>query len=845
MSTSSVAAPAPRKRPLTPSAGGPERWRVRHVVSTSQWVLRRLRWQIEYTGKKPRDAALREEIAKFKARVSCNLQSDAMIWQGHIALLEFKRPIEGGAMYKLVRKILERTCASSHPFEEKRLSFSFAPGEEAHDDAEAQGRAAELGSSAAGPASSVGTVPDRDWRSAGGSEREEAAFVSRLRFKALQIARQCETNPPESAESRPEALPPGRFALAFAHHDGLQKEVAVKTVRLADPLARSFLFEEMEALLVGRRHPCVLTLLDIFCAVSEGGVEVLCLAVERLGVSLEDWIQNSRERSPTGLQDGPAAPWPPAHQDFQAMFRGLWSALAYLAGHNLAHSDIRPSNICVCLATLEAAGETRLVFCGFGRASMRERGCWSPAGRGGQPGEGAQVGTLAYRAPELLAGAEDYGVEIDVWSLGVVMTEAAGKEWLFRKCASAPILLQHLGLLEPADQLPQEARVYLGIHGASLLCEAAQREPSRRITAASALEHQFFVRELRLRPWPQAAEASAASEDANTTVLEGDRGPCQLAVGALSPDVLAELSADPYFDYAWGFQFNDPPSCKATEAQRMKVEKAADKSAENAKMQKYYVKLQVGGYCGVPFRKSCNTLDHRRPFPLISAAAWLEAFKRCNEPIWAFLDDSFRRGPLATFPDNDLGKAGKELLTTPSRQWFGESGSLQITRLHKHQEDKHHDGGAAIMLLVLTLAGRRRVTFWPKDGGKEETFDNEPGTVYLTSACGILHQVSYDGTSEGHFLPDLGMDIPVGLSVVWRTSLWRTSPYTKSRPGPEPVWKEFNRVLREMHDKFRLVLPTLGGYRDAYRQVLRETQAADPELYCPEDWSQLSAALSD
>ena len=109
-------------------------------------------------------------------------------------------------------------------------------------------------------------------------------------------------------------------------------------------------------------------------------------------------------------------------------------------------------------------------------------------------------------------------------------------------------------------------------------------------------------------------------------------------------------------------------------------------------------------------RDKCCELDCDKPFPLFAYRAFLEAFKACNEDAWIYLDRAFQQGPMAKFSDEELGKNGKDLLKTASRDWFGNIACLQLTTLHKHKEHWHFDGGAAIMILVVTAYGSRRLT---------------------------------------------------------------------------------------------------------------------------------------
>ena len=186
----------------------------------------------------------------------------------------------------------------------------------------------------------------------------------------------------------------------------------------------------------------------------------------------------------------------------------------------------------------------------------------------------------------------------------------------------------------------------------------------------------------------------------------------------------------------------------------------------------------------------------------------MEAFKVANERIWEFLDANLQHGPMKHWSADDLGANGLEILEIPPRDWFGHTGTVQATKLFKRAEPSHFDPGTAILLMVVTMDSERTLTLFPAEDGTPQKVHMHPGMVYITSACGISHQVSYDGRSEsGRSLPDLGDNI--GLSLAYRTSLFRRSPYPNVPPGPLPVYKEFRRVLRLMHSKFCFKLPTM------------------------------------
>lgn len=92
------------------------------------------------------------------------------------------------------------------------------------------------------------------------------------------------------------------------------------------------------------------------------------------------------------------------------------SAVDFLHSHWIMHRDLKTSNL-----LLNNRGEIKLADFGMARF------------HGDPPPKLTQlVVTLWYRAPELLLGAEKYGFEIDMWSVGCIFGELLTKEPLLR-----------------------------------------------------------------------------------------------------------------------------------------------------------------------------------------------------------------------------------------------------------------------------------------------------------------------------------------------------------------------------------------------------------------------------
>ncbi|KAI4094466.1 MAG: hypothetical protein LQ344_002215 [Seirophora lacunosa] len=92
----------------------------------------------------------------------------------------------------------------------------------------------------------------------------------------------------------------------------------------------------------------------------------------------------------------------------------LFSGLAHIHPLGIIHRDIKPSNILL----VSPDGPARIAD--FGIAWMAGDAASEPAGQ-----KITDVGTTAYRPPELLFGHRAYGCALDLWAAGCVVAEVA------------------------------------------------------------------------------------------------------------------------------------------------------------------------------------------------------------------------------------------------------------------------------------------------------------------------------------------------------------------------------------------------------------------------------------
>ena len=177
----------------------------------------------------------------------------------------------------------------------------------------------------------------------------------------------------------------------------------------------------------------------------------------------------------------------------------MLSSLKYLHSKNIAHRDIKPQNILV------NPKNNKIKLCDFGSAKKIEQGQKSIA----------YICSRFYRAPELIFGATDYTCQIDVWSMGCVITELVLGRPLFPGATTSDQLVEIIRILGTPTKddicsmnphfkdhkfpeikpVPFEKILKNRIipeYFLDLISKLLVYNPTKRLTAEKALEHPYF-----------------------------------------------------------------------------------------------------------------------------------------------------------------------------------------------------------------------------------------------------------------------------------------------------------------------------------------------------------------
>ena len=243
----------------------------------------------------------------------------------------------------------------------------------------------------------------------------------------------------------------------FAHSDG-GKEVALKLLHQQD--------QDVEirgiTQCLNLKHPNLVNLFDLKTD-SKGDRWVVMEYVS--GSNLEDVLASF----PDGLPLNEVRDW----------LRGMVAGVSYLHDRGIVHRDLKPAN----------------VYCENGAVKVGDVGLSKQLDRDHRRQHTQSVGTVYYMAPEVARG--QYGPEVDVYALGVILYELLTGRLPFSGETTAEILMKHLTAEPDLLPIPQSLR--------PTLARALRKDPAQRTQTVLELEHDFLK-------GISAAAAAAAAE---------------------------------------------------------------------------------------------------------------------------------------------------------------------------------------------------------------------------------------------------------------------------------------------------------------------------------------------
>lgn len=196
---------------------------------------------------------------------------------------------------------------------------------------------------------------------------------------------------------------------------------------------------------------------------------------QELWIVMEYAAHGSARLVMTG-DDGTVRPLAEGH--IATILSAVTRGIAYLHARERAHRDIKAANILVHAsgrATLGDFASSRSLFATGDRKELQ-----------------TFVGTPHWMAPEVLEQSGRYGLQADIWSLGITAIELATGAVPLEGEPPLKVMRERLDPAAEVPSLPPGESFSADFREFVSMC--LQRDPSARPTAAKLLEHPYFRR---------------------------------------------------------------------------------------------------------------------------------------------------------------------------------------------------------------------------------------------------------------------------------------------------------------------------------------------------------------
>ena len=194
--------------------------------------------------------------------------------------------------------------------------------------------------------------------------------------------------------------------------------------------------------------------------------------------------------------------------------RQLLRVLVYIHDKGIAHRDLKPENIlfsCGAARRDGLDGEVKLIDFGFAKTkSLLADAADDPRFR-------TRLGSPNYVAPEILSSRRGYGVEVDVWSAGVILYIMLCGYFPFYHEDEAELYRQ---IKRGEFDMPSEDWVGISRPAKDLVKKMLRLDPLKRVTARECLQHPWLAQPGVASKWP----LPVASRERLAAYVDGQEG---------------------------------------------------------------------------------------------------------------------------------------------------------------------------------------------------------------------------------------------------------------------------------------------------------------------------------